>query len=54
MGGESTDILTNYLTKAKIKVVEDGLKFKYMPNDDELEACIAFGKNFGQKVLEEF
>lgn len=53
-GGESTDILTNYLTKAKIKVVEDGLKFKYMPNDDELEACIAFGKNFGQKVLEEF
>lgn len=52
--GESPDILSEYLTKAKIKVIENGLKFKYMPSDEELEECKTFGKNFAKKVLEEF
>lgn len=52
--GESPNLLAEYLTKAKIKVIEEGLKFKYMPNDKELEACIAFGKNFAEKMLAEF
>ncbi|WP_297421624.1 flavodoxin domain-containing protein [Clostridium sp.] len=52
--GESTDILTDYLTKARIKVIDKGLKLKYMPSDSELEECITFGKNFAQKILEEF
>lgn len=51
--GESPDILSEYLTKAKIKVIENGLKFKYMPSDEELEECKTFGKNFAKKVLEE-
>lgn len=52
--GESPKLLEEYLTKAKIKVIQDGLKFKYMPDDRELEECIAFGKNFGEKMLGEF
>lgn len=52
--GESPKLLTEYLTKAKIKVIEDALKFKYMPNDDELEVCISYGKSFGEKMLSEF
>lgn len=52
--GESPNLLAEYLTKAKIKVIEDGLKFKYMPDDKELEECITFGKNFAEKMLAEF
>lgn len=49
--GESPAILAEYLTKAKIKVVQDGFKIKYMPNEQELEQCIKFGMDFAKKVL---
>lgn len=52
--GESPDILTDYLTKARIKVIDKGLKLRFMPNDKELEECITFGKSFGEKLLEAF
>jgi anaerobic nitric oxide reductase flavorubredoxin len=53
-GGESPKLLADYLAKANIKVIADGLKFKYMPNDSELEECLAYGKSFGEKMLAEF
>lgn len=52
--GESPKLLMEYLTKANIKVLEEGLKVKYMPDDKDLDGCIVFGKNFAQKMLEEF
>jgi anaerobic nitric oxide reductase flavorubredoxin len=52
--GESPKLLSDYLTKAKIRVIEDGLKLKYMPDDKALEDCIEYGKNFAQKLLCEF
>lgn len=51
--GESPKLLTEYLTKAKIKVIQEGLKFKYMPDEQELEECIRFGKEFAEKMLAE-
>jgi anaerobic nitric oxide reductase flavorubredoxin len=51
--GESPKILAEYLTKAKMKVIQEGLKVKYMPNDEELEQCITFGKDFAEKMLAE-
>lgn len=51
--GESPATLIDYLTKAKMKVIMDGLKFKYMPDDQELEQCINFGKEFAEKMKQE-
>ncbi len=51
--GESPSILSEYLTKANIKVIKDGLKFKYMPDEQELEQCISFGKEFAEIMLQE-
>jgi anaerobic nitric oxide reductase flavorubredoxin len=51
--GESTKLLAEYLTKAKIKVMQEGLKIKYMPDEQELEECIKFGKEFAEKMLAE-
>ena len=52
--GESPKLLSDYLSKANIKVLQDGLKIKYIPDDKELEDCITFGKNFADKLLQEF
>lgn len=52
--GESPKLLSDYLAKAKIEVIEEGLKAKYMPNDQELERCIQFGKSFAETMLAKF
>lgn len=52
--GESPQILTEHLEKAKIKVLQEGLKIKYSPTEEELEDCFNFGKSFGEKLLAEF
>lgn len=51
--GESPKLLSEYLTKAKVKVIQDGLKIKYMPDEHDLEECIKFGKDFAEKMLAE-
>ena len=52
--GESPKFLKDYLTKANIKVVQEELKVKYMPDDNELEQCLEYGKKFAEKILAEF
>ncbi|MDF2614876.1 MAG: fold metallo-hydrolase [Clostridia bacterium] len=51
--GESPKLLEEHLAKAKVKVLQEGLKAKYMPDDKELTACIHFGKAFAEKMLSE-
>ncbi|MDF2540387.1 MAG: beta-lactamase protein [Herbinix sp.] len=51
--GEGNTILEQYLGKAKIKIIQEGLKIKYMPNDKELEECRNYGKVFAEKMLSE-
>jgi hypothetical protein len=31
--------------------LQEGLKFNYMPNEEELEQCIQYGKAFTEKML---
>jgi flavorubredoxin len=49
--GESPKLLTDYLQKAKIKVVQEGLKIKFMPDERDLEECIEFGREFAEAVI---
>jgi flavorubredoxin len=51
--GESPKLLEEYLKKAKMKILLDGIKFQYMPNDKELHQCIEFGEEFAVKMLKE-
>lgn len=51
--GESPKILAEYLAKANIKVIQEELKIKYMPSEEELKQCISFGKEFAEKMLNE-
>lgn len=51
--GESTKILEEHFAKAKVKVIQEPLRVKYMPDEKELEDCMRFGREFGKKVMEE-
>jgi anaerobic nitric oxide reductase flavorubredoxin len=51
--GESPKVLGEYLEKAKIKVLQEGMKVKYMPTEEELQQCVEFGRSFGEKLLAE-
>jgi len=49
--GEGVKLLEEELQKANVKVVQEGIKYKYMPNEAELTECVAFGRSFGEKLL---
>ncbi|AFS79526.1 anaerobic nitric oxide reductase flavorubredoxin NorV [Gottschalkia acidurici 9a] len=49
--GESPKELQEALERAKVEIIQDSIKFKYMPNEEELEQCFEFGKSFGEKML---
>ncbi|WP_026478788.1 oxygen-binding di-iron domain-containing protein [Alkaliphilus transvaalensis] len=51
--GESPKVLEDFLKKAKVEIIQDNIKFKYIPNEAELVECIEFGKAFGNKILSE-
>lgn len=49
--GESPKLLEKHLEKCGIKVIQEAMKVKYMPSEEETKACIEFGKDFAQKML---
>ncbi len=51
--GESPKVLEEFLKKAKVEIIQENIKFKYVPNENELQECIDFGKSFGDKLLSE-
>ncbi len=50
--GESPKLLEQHLEKCGIKVIQEAIKVKYMPSEEECEACIQFGKDFAQKIMQ--
>ena len=48
--GENVKIIEETLEKAKIKILQEGIKFKWQPSKEELEKCVEFGKSFAQKM----
>ncbi len=48
--GENVKLIEENLEKARIKVVQEGIKFKWQPTKDELEKCVEFGRAFAAKM----
>jgi len=48
--GESIKILEENLEKAKIKILQPGIKIKWQPTKEELGKCVDFGREFGAKL----
>jgi len=51
--GENVKLIEETLVKAKVKVLQEGIKFKWQPSKDELEKCVEFGLSFAQKMKAE-
>lgn len=52
--GEAVSLMNKALEDMKIDVIEDGLKIKYVPNDEKLEECREMGRRVGKAVSESF
>jgi anaerobic nitric oxide reductase flavorubredoxin len=48
--GESVRLIEEILEKAKIKILQEGIKFKWQPTKEELGKCTEFGRSFAQKM----
>ena len=48
--GESVALLTEKLKEAKLDVVNDGIRELWNPNEEAVENCIQFGKDFAEKL----
>mgnify|MGYP000846990621 CR=1 FL=1 len=48
--GESVALLTEKLKEAKLDVVNDGIRELWNPNEEAVENCIQFGKDFAKKL----
>ena len=52
--GEAVGLMNTALEDMKIDVIEDGLKIKYVPDEEKLEECRAMGRRIGQAVCDSF
>ncbi len=48
--GESVAILEEKLKDAKLEIVQEGIKELWNPDEEAIERCIEFGKNFAEKL----
>jgi anaerobic nitric oxide reductase flavorubredoxin len=48
--GENVKLIEENLEKAKIKILQEGIKFKWQPIREELERCVEFGRNFAKSL----
>jgi flavorubredoxin len=49
-GGESVKLISEKLRDSGFNVVDDGIKAQWNPDEDSIDKCIAFGKNFATKI----
>lgn len=50
--GESVKLLNTALEEMKIELIEEGIKHKYVPNDEVLTECIEMGRRVGKAVID--
>lgn len=48
--GESVKLLSKDLTEAGFEVVDEGIRVLWQPDSDAIKACIAYGKQFVERV----
>jgi len=50
--GECVKLLNDSLEDMRLELVHEGIRFKYVPTDDDLEECVAMGRIIGKAVRE--
>ncbi len=50
--GECVKLLNEALDDMRLERVHEGIRFKYVPTDDDLEECVAMGRIIGKEVKE--
>ena len=50
--GECVKLLNESLTDMRLELVHEGIRFKYVPTDVDLEECVAMGRIIGKAVKE--
>lgn len=50
--GEAVKVIEENLKNLKLKIAKEGLKVNFVPYEKALEKCVEFGKEFGEKLLE--
>jgi len=48
--GEAVKLISKELEAMKFELVDPGIKIRYVPDQEDLNACIEFGKKIGQAV----
>ncbi len=48
--GENVKLIEENLEKARIKILQEGIKFKWQPTEEELGKCMEFGRSFAVKI----
>jgi flavorubredoxin len=51
--GECVKLLNEALTDMRLDVIEEGLRFKYVPTHEDLGECVEMGRRIGKAVLEQ-
>jgi flavorubredoxin len=49
--GEAVKIIEKELTAMKFDVIEPGIRVKYVPESENLDACYAFGQKIGKAIM---
>lgn len=50
-GGESVTQLNNTLDSLKVQRVDDGLRVKFVPDEEQLQECIDYGRRIAQETF---
>lgn len=50
--GEAVALMNTAMQDMRIDVVEEGLRMKYVPSDENLEECVEMGRRIGKRVVE--
>jgi flavorubredoxin len=50
--GEAVKLISKELEAMKFDLVDPGVKIQYVPNQEDLDACVEFGKKIGRAVNE--
>ncbi len=53
-GGGAVKKLSSQFTSMGIEMIEDGLEVKFLPDSDDINSCIEFGRLIGRSVKEDF
>ncbi len=50
--GECVKLLNESLVDMRLELVDEGVRYIYVPTDENLEECVALGQRIGQAVKE--